>query len=378
MNENQLKESIQLGIKKNYEDSLVFKPIFFKLTEKDQQEKLETLFESHMIDRVIDTYNDQLKELSAVRNPKIITQAISRDANTIEMNETIPEKGIWVYYSWKRTLVHILDEKDYTDLRLSRNKGLILDEEQEKYANFKVALAGLNVGNPGAVSIALEGGGHYMKFTDFDVLSVSNLNRFRAGITELDLNKAILSARQVYEINPFADVELYEKGLTDENIEEFLIHPKVDLLIEEMDSLKLKIKIREVAKKNGIPVLMVTGNGDGLIIDIERYDLDRNLPLLNGHMDKKVEEDIMNINPQEFTFRQKVDLSRDFMDAKYLTERLVKSFEDVGETMAGIPQISTASFLRGATLSYFTRQIAIGTDIPSGRYFIKLDDIIQK
>lgn len=216
-----------------------------------------------------------------------------------------------------------------------------------------------------------------MKFADFDGLSLSNLNRFRAGVCDLGLNKAILSARQAYEINPFLDIEMLEHGIRPEDIERFLLKPKIDVLIEETDNLKLKIAIREKAREHRIPVLMVTGNGENIIIDIERYDQNQRLPLLNGYLKQGIIDKIKEIQPGKGTLKERIFLARDFMGMKYLTKRLRESFLLVGSRLAGIPQLAESSFLRGAALSYLVRQITIGKKVPSGRYYLKLDNVLK-
>lgn len=303
---------------------------------------------------VVDDYAGQLEELKALR-------------------KTAKGEGLWVYFPWRKCIVHILDEKNYTEVRTSRNKNLITAEEQKKFARVKIGFAGLNVGNPGAVCVALEGGGNYMKMADFDPLSLSNLNRFRAGLPDLGVNKAELTARQVYEINPFAQIKVFEKGIKLGLEEEFLLKPKIDILVEEIDNLQLKVKLREKAKKHKIPVVMVTGNASGLVLDVERYDLDKNLPILSGHLKKDV---IMRIEGMEkLKTKEKVMLMRDFMGAEVLHPRLVKSFEEVGTKLAGIPQLAEASFLRGSVLANVVRRIALGDKIKSGRYFINIDEL---
>lgn len=268
--------------------------------------------------------------------------------------------------------MRISKEKEFKNLRISRNRDLITKEEQKDFEKVKVGIAGLNVGNPGAVCIALEGD-IQMKLADNDGLEISNLNRFRAGLCELGLNKAILTARQIYEINPFAKLEVFSEGITDKNINKFLLEPKIDVLVEEMDNLPLKIIIRELARKNKIPVIMVTGNGENIIIDIERYDLNSRLPLLNGYLKERV---IKNIKAGPKSIQEKIMLARDFMGKKYLHPRLVRSFDKVGKELAGIPQIAESSFLRGAAICYFVRQIALGKKNKSGRYYLKLSDVI--
>ena len=338
------------------------KPIILNLKNQKSSKLFQKLKKKTFL---VDEIEEQLKEFEFVRNPKLLLTP---------QNYKRPDsvKTIWIYYPWKNTLVHCLNEKDFKYLRTSRNQNLITKEEQKSFEKIKVGIAGLNVGNPGAVCLALEGDIE-MKLTDNDVLSLSNLNRFRAGLPDLGLNKAILSARQIYEINPFAKLEVFEKGIGEDNMEAFLLKPKLDILVEEMDNLSLKIKIRELARKNKIPVVMVTGNSENVIIDVERFDLNPKLPLMSGYLKKEVIDGI-NYGPK--SFEEKMKLTRDFMGVKYLHPRLVSSFKLVGKNLAGIPQIAESSFLRGAAICYFVRQIAQGNKIQSGRYYLKLSDVL--
>lgn len=375
MSENYLKGKIKkLTGKDNL--FLAYKPIIFNLNKKNDIEKLSDLFKKNKILEAIDDLENQEKELNAVKNPKIISHAFLFGQEKIAQKDIFLKRGVWVYYPWRRTLIHILDKKSYHQLRISRNFNLILPGEQKKFENLRIGLAGLNVGNPAAICLSLEGIWK-MKFADFDPLSLSNLNRFRAGIPDLGLNKVFLSARQVYELNPFLDIEIFEKGIQPENIDRFLLKPKIDILIEEMDNLKLKIAIREKAKKYRIPVLMVTGNGENIIIDIERFDQNPRLPLLSGYLKQGVIDKIQKIQPGKGTFEERIALARDFMGEKYLTKRLRDSFKLVGSKLAGIPQIAESSFLRGAALCYFVRKIANKEKVSSGRYYLKLDSIIK-
>lgn len=336
---------------------LSFQPVF--LNDNDPR-----LFELKKTSAVVDEMGEQIKELELVKNPELLSAP-----EKLDLNKKIDT--LWVYYPWRNTLVHCLKKEDFKSLRVSRNKNLILNSEQIKLDNARVGIAGLNVGNPGALCLALEGD-ISMKLADNDVLSLSNLNRFRAGLCDLGINKAVLSARQIYEINPFARLEVFENGIGKVNISDFLTKPKIDVLVEEVDNLPLKIKIRELAREHRIPVVMVTGNGENIIIDIERFDKEPNLPLMSGYLRKEV---IKGITAGPKSFAEKIKLARDFMGVKYLHPRLVASFKLVGKELAGIPQIAESSFLRGAAISYFVRQIVQGRKVKSGRYFLKLSDV---
>lgn len=349
------------------------KPLIFNLNKLEQEKALSNLIASGEVKRVVDNYGEQSGELALVKDPTLILN--KKENASVKEGEGETVQGNWIYYPWNGTLIHALEKDDYELLRLSRNDSFISTEEQAKMRTFTVGIAGLNVGNPGAVCLAQEGFEN-LKVADLDILSLSNLNRFRAGLPDVELDKTTITAREIYEINPYANLELYNQGIQPDNMEKFLLEPKVDLFIEEMDNLKLKIAMREKARENKIPVLMVTGNGSNIIIDVERYDLDNSTPLLNGELRQEVMDRIAKVGPGT-DFREKMALARDFMGGEILVKELRESFDRVGIDLAGIPQLAEATFLRGATLAYFTRKILMGAKIPSGRYNFGLDRIIK-
>lgn len=344
------------------------KPIIFDLKKIEDEDKLKEFFKIGNIHKVVDTYEEQLKELENLKNLKNSSSTIQDSLGGISYKD-----GVWVYYPWLFTLVHLLNEEEYALLRNSRNTHLISDEEQLKFANTKIGFAGLNVGNPGALCIMLEGGGRFSKYADLDNLSVSNLNRFRSGVSQLGLNKVIISAQQSYEIDPYIDLELFEEGLNNQNLDKFLLKPKIDLLIEEMDNLPLKIEIRRRAKKNKIPVIMVTADG---IIDVERYDIDADLPILSGHLNQSVIDKILSFD-DSFKINDKIKLALEFMGADFFSTKIKETFDLVGVEIPSIPQLSEWSFLRGALLCHFARMV-INNSIASGRYSLKLHDAYSK
>ncbi|MEK7612099.1 MAG: ThiF family adenylyltransferase [Patescibacteria group bacterium] len=353
-------------------------PIFFDLQNVDDEKKLSVLIDEKKDIKIIDSYSDQIKELIAVNRPSLLKNP-KNIQEVFEKTNKDSRDGVWVYFPWRNTIVHILKEADYQKLRVSRNYNLITRAEQKKFAAAKIAVAGLNVGNPGAICIALEGGARkLMKLADNDILSVSNLNRYRAGLSDLGANKAVISAQQVHETDPYMGVEVFSRGINPENLDQFLIKPRIDLLIEEMDSLPLKIAIRESARKHRIPTIMVTGNGAGLILDVERFDQKKDLPLLNKYLSERVIAMVRGGNLAKLGFEEKVLLARDFMGKKYLTKRLQTSFIEIGKTLASIPQLAEASYLRGSVLAYVARQIIVGGKMSSGRYIIQVGDSLKK
>ena len=264
----------------------VWQPVVFDFNKKGDWLEAKKLISKNKILSVVDEWAEQKKELFLINHPgRLITGVQAGDY--LDKTDTLKD-GVWVYYPWRFSLVHCLPQKDFIKLKTSRNFNLITPVEQKRADKIKIGIAGLNVGNPGAVCLGLTGVGSLFKLADIDDLSVSNLNRFRAGVCDLGVNKAVLTARQILEINPFAKLEVFDTGIKMDKLDDFLLKPKLDVLVEEMDNLALKIAIRERARFHRIPVVMVTGNGSNVIIDVERYDLNPKLKILNGLLDKKV------------------------------------------------------------------------------------------
>jgi molybdopterin/thiamine biosynthesis adenylyltransferase len=264
-----------------------------------------------------------------------------------------------------------LDEKLLFEIRTARNLYLISKDEQKRFYNARIAVAGLSVGSHVALTITMTGGSKFLKIADPDEISASNLNRIRTGMHNIGVNKAVAVSRQIYEINPFAKLEVFSEGINEKNIEKFLLKPKVDLLIEEMDNLYLKIKIREIAKKHKIPVIMATDNGDNIIVDIERYDLKPNYPILHGLV-KLASDDLKNIPPQEIP-----KYAAKIAGANLATPKMLYSMLEVGKSIYSWPQLGNAATLCGVILTYLARKIISREKIIEGRIDFNVDKLLS-
>jgi len=245
--------------------------------------------------QVIDNYKSLLKELCLIEYPELKEQKEKRKEKIkifIRKRKNkigdLTKDGVWVYYPWNNKLIHCLNEEEYFKVRTARNHNLITIEEQEKLRAFKVGIVGLSVGQASALTLSISGMCDYMKLIDPDIIEATNLNRIHASLDSIGTYKTELVAQKIYQINPFAKLSLYNKLLSDNNIESFLLKPyKLDAVIDAFDDVVMKIKLRIKAREKGIPVLMATDLGNGAIIDIERYDLDKTIPIFNGRVNEK-------------------------------------------------------------------------------------------
>jgi len=346
------------------------KPVIFDL----KIQSLEDIQNSYFIHRVIDTYKEQLEDLFLIRNPKYrFDKDYKKDLDKFlgEHSDGMPleKRGKWVYFPWNRNLVHYLDDMQHQEIRTARNKNFILEEEQKKFYNFSVGIAGLSVGSHGAITIALMGGSRKIKLADPDVISPTNLNRMRLDFMNIGENKAELVAQYIYQLNPYADISVYSEGINGKNVGEFL--DGLDILIEELDDVEMKVSMREEAKKRKIPVVMATDNGDNVIIDIERFDLNSDLPIFHGRLEGFDLEEIKKAPQKEFEAMARI------IDVSLVPQRILHSVLEVGKTIYSWPQLASAATLSGVALAYIVRKIALAENIISGKTEVNLDSIFD-
>ena len=202
--------------------------------------------------KVVDEYERNLEEFFLLLNPRFRFKKNYQEElkNFIAKHgegKDLRECGNWFYFSWINCAVHFLPHRMHHVLQTGRNRYLIEDAEQEKYYSAKIGVLGLSVGSHAALTIAMTGGAKHIKLADPDAISGDNLNRVRTGFQNVGLNKAVVAARGIYEMNSYANVEVYDEGLTEKNANEFL--NGLNLLIEEMDNPYLKVKVRFLARK---------------------------------------------------------------------------------------------------------------------------------
>jgi nitroreductase len=347
-------------------------PRLFNLARGEDREALDKLFSKGAVIFVHDTIREQLHELIAAREPARTLSEAERDARVrAQLNgSSLLTYGRWVYYPWSRRLVHVLPEPEYRALRSDRNQYKITPEEQARLRTFKIGIAGLSVGQAAAVTLTLEGIGGTFRLADSDALGLSNLNRLRAGVHNLGVNKAILAAREIFEIDPYLDIALFPDGISDDNLEAFLLEDgKLDLLIEECDDLYVKVRLREEARRLGIPVLMDTS--DRGLIDIERFDREPSRPIFHGLVGS-LQADMLKGLPT----KEKVPFVLRILDETRISTAIAASLLEIQQTVSTWPQLASAVTLGGAVTTDVARRLLLGTFTDSGRFYVDLEALV--
>ncbi|MHA7128024.1 Rv1355c family protein [Algoriphagus namhaensis] len=323
--------------------------------------------------QIIDRLESQVGELVKAQNAsKTFTKGELEDevARFFELNPR-EQYGNWVFYPWRNMLIKILPEEDFIRVRTQRNNYKITPEEQELLRGKKIGIIGLSVGQNIALVTALERSCGEMRLADFDTLELSNLNRIKAGVPDLGKPKTAIAAREISEIDPYLKLTIYNEGVTEENIDDFLTKGgHLDLLVDECDSLDIKILARERARHFGIPVMMETS--DRGMVDIERFDEEADRPILHGYLGGVSRDSLKNLSNQ-----QKVGVGLKITGLETLSPRMKASLLEIGESISTWPQLASAVFLGGASISHIGRRLLLGEPVKSGRYYVDLDQIIK-
>jgi len=352
-------------------DASAWRPLLFRLTEAEDRRRLAELLNREAGARVQSSIRGQLEELMECRDPRVKNDAAERARRVVAHldGRPIAEHGCWVYFPWSRHLVQVLPEAEFREVRASRNRYKITVEEQARLRSFTIGVVGLSVGQAIAMAMALEGCAGAYRLADFDHLALSNLNRLACGIADLGLNKAILSARRLLEVDPFLDVRVLADGVSEGSVDAFLTEGgRLDLLVEECDDLFMKVHLRERARALRVPVLMETN--DRGMLDIERFDLEPDRELFHGLVGPVRAQALKGLPTKEkvpFVLKILGDMS----------PRLAASLVEIDQTITSWPQLGSGAMLGGAVAADAARRLLLGELRTSGRFHVDIHELVR-
>ena len=154
--------------------------------------------------------------------------------------------------------------------QFSRTELLIGKDGIEKLQKSKVAVFGIGgVGSYVVEGLARAGIGNFI-LVDNDIVSLTNLNRqIIATHKAIDMPKVDVAKQRILEINPDANVEIYQelfmpetKGILDESI---------NYVIDCVDTVTAKIELVVRANKLNISIISCMGTGNKL--DPTRFEV---------------------------------------------------------------------------------------------------------
>jgi hypothetical protein len=317
---------------------------------------------------VRDIYHLQVAELAEIRLPGGTRQA--RDDFTADY--TASEPGVWSYYPWLHVALRTVEPAALYELRTNRNRNLVTTAEQSVLRQAKVAIAGLSVGSNIASALAHHGIGGTYFLADRDDLATSNLNRTQARLLDVGLPKCQLAARALLELDPFAACVLYPGGLDDASADPFVAGS--DIVFDEVDDFRIKVKLRLAARAHGKPLLMATNLADSVLIDIERWDLRQDgLEPFNGQLDGVSLDDLMrpDLRPEQVS-----RFAAQVIGVGNVPLRALASLPLIGGELAGRPQVASTSSMAAGVAAMAARSVLLDAPLASGRYRVSLTDVL--
>lgn len=353
-------------------EQIVYRPLIFSSSSDREMGNFESICAANHPSKN-DLYHEQIADLAECCYPalklggtptKELVEKMIAEGN---MNPT----DRWVYFPWKNAAARILDPKNFTICRTNRNKLKLTDAEQAMLGSKTILFVGLSVGQSAAYTFAMQRiGGHY-HLADFDVLSLTNMNRLKASILDIGQLKTVIAARQIAEQDPYLEVECHHDGINAENLDKILGSGKIDLIVEECDSVPMKFMIRERASALGIPVIMETS--DRGVVDVERFDLEPGKLPFHGRLGDLTAAKLASLSKEEY-----FGVLSKLVDYENISQGLKESYAAFGKEVLTWPQLGYEVTLGGATLAFVATKILLGKNMNSGRIYVDLETVFKE
>lgn len=327
-----------------------------------------------IIDERVPEQARQLADLSSDPTVTVLNQIEQLQEELADLvprpsSDDLNEPCRWVYYPWRRTLVKVLGPRAFDRVRLDRNRLKIKTSEQAALRRLRIGVVGLSTGHSIAHGLAVEGLCGHLRISDFDNISLSNLNRIPGSLLDIGQNKTVVLARRIAEIDPYLTVDAIAEGVNESNVDTFV--QGLDLIVEQCDSINMKISVRLAARRHRVAVLMET-NDRGLF-DVERFDLEPDRPIFHGLLDGVDAAHLVDLNIEEKTrYLLKI------LKPGELSVGAAASMIEVNRTITNWPQLGSETLLGASTVAAAVRRFGSSTPLPSGRIRIDLDAFLDE
>ena len=260
-------------------------------------------------------------------------------------------------------LNEIMTEGDYRNQLLDRTMPFLSAEGANSLKEKTVVIAGCGgVGAISAISLARTGVGNF-RLADPGAFDPPDMNRqIGASSKTMGRNKAEVYAEQIKDINPFANIEIYSNGVTEDNINSLI--DGADFLIDCLDlsvTSKLRSDLFKACRENGIIISSAPMVGFGGAIFISDPD-GMSMDFLFDNIINKLPED-------KFVF--------DSYFSRYFMPEHLKLVEDWIQTKkTKVPSIAISPMLISGFLCTEILNAFIGDVMPGGRLPIVLPRVL--
>lgn len=203
------------------------------------------------------------------------------------------------------------------DTAYARNIGWVTEAEQQVLRGKRVAIAGLGgVGGAHLLTLTRLGVGGF-HIADFDYFDLPNMNRQSgAFMSTLGRRKTDVLAGMAREVNPEADVRVFEEGVTSSNVDAFLAG--VDLYVDGLDffAFSARQEVFAACARNAIPATTAAPLGMGAAV----------LTFMPGRMTFEEYFRWNGCSEEEKALRFLIGLSPAMLQRRYLVDRTAVNF----------------------------------------------------
>jgi molybdopterin/thiamine biosynthesis adenylyltransferase len=246
-----------------------------------------------------------------------------------------------------------------------RNQLLITSEEQETLSKTRVAFFGMSVGSHAAINWTLLSRAKDIFIVDPDTIDATNLNRIRTSFTNIGESKTAVVTKELQSIQPSLTIE--SCSVIDDTLYETIRSGAFDVIVDEIDDMNWKLKLRALAREKKLPLLSATDVGDTVVLDVERYDINPQQQFFNNRLPGIESMDVMNI-----TSIQRIQAILKLVGLEHCSSRMLQSLLSLGESIPTWPQLGTTANAAGSIIATTIKNIQLGDDIQSGRYTVDL------
>jgi len=353
MQYSEFKSFVELGLESEM-------PAFVEINEAQEFESLQRFLKEQSIKYLDQSYH-QIQEY------KEIESCLQLNPNTIKSCK-------YIYLSWgEKVLIKSLSEDLFYSLITWRNNDKINFDEQEIVKHKTIGVVGCSVGSF-AIKVLAKLGFVNLRVAEIKNMKPSNSPRmFCDSIRNYGEHKASPLAQSIYELNPYTNLTVFDEGVTDNNINEFIIgDKKLDILIDAADDGITKLKLRHYCQLYQIP--LISGYDEKGILIIERFDLYKsNIDFLAQIEELKITKD-----------KSQADYVNKLLEfipggKENLSPRQLTTLEGIAnKTRGGFSQLAWEASLFASYIAKATLEIALGNEI-EGSNSLDLDvEIAQK